>query len=676
MPISLRLPGKLSGALAFAAAVAGPLALYSITLPRSVVLEDDGLFLMAGASLGVAHPPGYPLYTFLCHLFMQLPFASPAVLGHLSSAVLGALACGAVYLCARLLGATVVLALAAAWLFGASEHVWSQALIAEVYTLNALLFFTLYALLLYGVRQPQRDWVWPTAAVVYGLSLANHWPLMALATPGLVVAASPAWWVIGRSWPRLLAGLLPGVALPYAWMVWRSHQAPFLNFYGPIDSLRELWFYLSRSGYAHIDASPSAGWGDRLEFLQWLGHEVLWQLTLPGFILAVVGVGVLLQRRQWLVAGAGLLVLLGNSVALVMLLGFDFDFYTIAVFRPYSLVCYGIIALWLAVGFQFVLDRLLVWFSATRAGWPGWSWLLPALALLVGAGMTAFSVQAHWQLNNRAGSNFAQRYAEMIFDLIPQDAVLITYGDTDTGPLGYYHLVENQRPDLTLLNAQALVFGRRLYDWRLPEERKQEVLREFVNKTERPVFFTSGTIMSELGFGVRYHGFVKEIVRSGTLVELTLIQSRGKWYFAELLSRTPNDRWEQSQSNKLIYSLGKYLGLAVLSGDARFLQGIQDSLALAEQNFYSLMSMAEILLEHGGPSHYAQVETWLEKAKPLQDENMGKERLARFLYLQGFLQHCRGEVEAARILFNESRAIYPHPENASIDALRQLAVAP
>ena len=119
-----------------AAAVLGPLVLYVATLPRTVVLEDDGLFLMAGVHLGVAHPPGYPLYTLILHLFTRLPFGDPAFLGHLSSAVLGALACGTVYVCARLLRVTVALALTATWLFGVSEQFWSQAIITEVYTLS------------------------------------------------------------------------------------------------------------------------------------------------------------------------------------------------------------------------------------------------------------------------------------------------------------------------------------------------------------------------------------------------------------------------------------------------------------------------------------------------------------------------------------------------------------
>ena len=47
---------SLRDGIALAASVVAPLVLYVLTMPRTVVLEDDGLFLMAGAHLGVAHP--------------------------------------------------------------------------------------------------------------------------------------------------------------------------------------------------------------------------------------------------------------------------------------------------------------------------------------------------------------------------------------------------------------------------------------------------------------------------------------------------------------------------------------------------------------------------------------------------------------------------------------------
>ena len=442
---------------------------------------------MAGAHLGVAHPPGYPLYTLIVYLFTQLPFGSVAFLGHLSSAVLGAFACGCVYVCVRLLGASPIPALTATWLFAASEHFWSQAIIAEVYTLNALFFFLLYALLLYGVRQPHRTGIWIAAAVAYGLSLANHWPLMVLSTLGLMILVFPVWRTVYRKLPLLLGISLPSAALPYAWMVWRSHQEPLINFYGSIDTLKEFWYYFSRQGYAGVDASPSAGWNDRLGFMQWLGNEFLWQLTLPGFALAVFGLIVLFRWRQIAQAGSGLLVFLGNSLVLIALLGFDFDFYGVAVFRPYSLLCYGIAALWLGIGLQVVLDHLADRLSSKSVRGPG---LRVGMATLVGVAMVAWSVHEHWRANNRSDSDFAEHYAAMVLDLLPENAILFVSGDSDSFPIGYYQYIENRRPDVALYSFQGLVYGQRLYDHLLPKEKKQEVLEHFIDSTDHAVYFS------------------------------------------------------------------------------------------------------------------------------------------------------------------------------------------
>ncbi|MCY3959971.1 MAG: DUF2723 domain-containing protein [Chloroflexi bacterium] len=129
-------PG-VADAVAGIGAVSGPLTLHVITMPHTVALEDDGWFLMVGWFQGIRHPPGYPLHTLIPSLFLKLPWGSPAPFGHLLSAVLGALACGAVYACARLRGVSAAVALIGAWLFAASEHLWVQAIITEVYTLNA-----------------------------------------------------------------------------------------------------------------------------------------------------------------------------------------------------------------------------------------------------------------------------------------------------------------------------------------------------------------------------------------------------------------------------------------------------------------------------------------------------------------------------------------------------------
>ena len=675
-------PAGLAEGVACAAAVLGPLALYVLTLPRTVVLEDDGLFLMAGAQFGIAHPPGYPLYTLLCHLFMQLPFGSPAVLGHLSSAVLGAFACGAVYACARLLGAAQLPALAAAWLFGASEHVWSQAIIAEVYTLNTLLFFVTYALLLHGVRHPARTRLWVAAAAAYGLSLANHWPLMVLALPGLLLTALPASKRLWGTLPLLLAVTVAAAGLPYAWMVVRSWQEPFISFYGPIADWEAFWHYVSRSGYADTDVNPVAEWGDRFAFLGWFGTQVFRQMTPPGFLLACLGLFVLLRRGRIAETVAGLLVFLGNSVALLLMLEFEFDFHRVAIFRPYSLVCYGFVALWLAVGSSFVLERLPAWAPRfRRSGSAGAKTGRPdgvdGIAALAGASLVALSVWMHWSANDRAGSDFTVRYVETILEVLPDDAVLIVSGDAATGPLGYARFVEHRRPDVELLSLPGLVFGNRLYDPLLPESRKQEILRRYVAETDRPVFYVADDDTFPHGRGVRHHGFVKEVLKAGTpgALELAFPPAAAR-YFEELLPRRPDDGWERFLRLTLLHNYGQFLGYVVLSGDAVFMERTQRLRTLAEQDFSSLIGMAEVLLKYGGSAYWKRIGTWLEKAESLLDASFERWRRARFYHLKGVLFGRQDHIDVALRAFRRSYAIHPHPDNPSIPALRHHGITP
>lgn len=189
-------------AAALAAAVFGPLALYAATLPRAVALEDDGLFLMAGAHLGIAHPPGYPIHTLIVHLFTRLPFGDAAFTrAPVERGARGAGLRGRVLLCAAAAGVAGP-ALSAAWFFGVSEQFWAQAIITEVYTLNALLFFAAYALALLGARAPERGWPLWCAAVAWGAGLATHWPLTVLATPGLGLVLLPAWRAVLPRLPR------------------------------------------------------------------------------------------------------------------------------------------------------------------------------------------------------------------------------------------------------------------------------------------------------------------------------------------------------------------------------------------------------------------------------------------------------------------------------------------
>src|SRR6185503_3482879 len=68
------------------------LVVYSWTLAPTVTPTDSGELILAAFGLGVAHPPGVPLWTMLAHLASLVPVGNVAVRINFSSAVFAALA--------------------------------------------------------------------------------------------------------------------------------------------------------------------------------------------------------------------------------------------------------------------------------------------------------------------------------------------------------------------------------------------------------------------------------------------------------------------------------------------------------------------------------------------------------------------------------------------------------
>lgn len=179
-----------SVALGLAAAV-----LYGATLCPTVSWYDSAEFSASAASLRVVpHPPGYPLYTLMGHVFSWLPGEAAWGL-NVMSAVFGVWAVVLMHRVARRMGLGHAAAAVPPVLLGLAPSVWGNAVVAEVYTPG--LAFLLGALLLcLHARErgdPRLAWA---AAWVAGLGLGVH---MSIATWGLGFAAL----VILAAWPTL-----------------------------------------------------------------------------------------------------------------------------------------------------------------------------------------------------------------------------------------------------------------------------------------------------------------------------------------------------------------------------------------------------------------------------------------------------------------------------------------
>ncbi len=192
------------------------LTVYVLTLQPTLGLEDSGELIVASDYLGVPHPPGYPIWTLLTWFF-QWVFHSVTFHGHpnpawavnLFSAVAGAAACGVLALLISRSGMDLlrgmkkesdILGEKTESLFCAAAGVsgglllafgcgmWSQAVIAEVYSLN-ILFQSLVLLFLYrwmAEKQQNHKWLL-ICAFVFGLGTTNHQTLMFMGL-GIAVA--------------------------------------------------------------------------------------------------------------------------------------------------------------------------------------------------------------------------------------------------------------------------------------------------------------------------------------------------------------------------------------------------------------------------------------------------------------------------------------------------------
>ena len=140
--------------------------------------SDGGDLITAAATGGVAHPTGYPLYLLLARLFQLLPVGSLAFRTNLMSALAMALAGGLV--CHLVLRARPYVNIYLLWIggmaaglaFGLAPLVWSQAVITEVYALQALLVVILFHL--YGFPKSGSGAYDCLRGAFLGLALTAH----------------------------------------------------------------------------------------------------------------------------------------------------------------------------------------------------------------------------------------------------------------------------------------------------------------------------------------------------------------------------------------------------------------------------------------------------------------------------------------------------------------------
>jgi len=626
--------------------------LYAYSAPRTVTLEDDGLFIMSSYFLGIDHPPGYPLLTLLGKLFTLLPVGSIALRVHLLSAFFGALTCVALWLVVRALFADAVSAYTGAVLYGLSATFWSQAIIAETYTLNTFFFFCLFYLALVFLATKNLRVLYVFAGV-FGLSLANHWPLMLLSTPCLVLLLLPARREVLRASPRMLGIAFVACVLPYLWMVVRSRMDPEISFYGPISGFESLLFFVSRQGFRHVDVSQSADIADKLDYQGFLLMEMVRQYTPVGAALAGFGLVQQFRRLNLSTAFALLAGWLGSSLVLGAMLGFDYEPLMKAAIRRYPLIPYGILAVWLVLALDALTSRVRRAAAAVRVG------TFAALAAVV--------FLSHRDVNVRRDDTWARDYATAVLESLDKGAVLFVHGDDDSFPIGYMNRVEGFRPDVTLYNDEGLLFRNRLFRFDAPDKGRQ--LSAFVRGSERRIYYASAGLPHEFSTkdGGLYWEVRKDIPGQRMVFDLS---GTTRAFIDRMETMTSNDPWTLHQRDTLRRRVMSVLAYFKYYEREVFLTGGLSTYydRLAQTPHGALGRLTWFVLDKADPAEFL---AWVNETTSLLEKTGSKSERGWPPYMKGLLLLRLKDDAAAVASLEEAVRIYPNHKNPAALALLQ-----
>ncbi|XP_061600425.1 protein O-mannosyl-transferase TMEM260 isoform X2 [Cololabis saira] len=489
--------------------VAGVSALYVPCVQRTVPGGDSGELITTACELGVAHPPGYPVFTLLARFAMcLLPSFSPAHSVNLMCSLLGAAACGCLCLTVCKLAGPGPGAVLAGGVFAVSRLSWQWSMVAEVFTLNNLfvgLLFFLISIFHCAENSEHRNKIAHWGALCCGLGLCNQHTLVLY-----VLVIIP--WVLYRLFSLkelslrgivsmglcFLAGFLPYIYLPIS-----SYLNTARWSWGDQTTLSGLLTHLLRTEYGTFSLAKTESSVNLTTMLQAQMDHYLAELSPP--VLALAGIGLFLSswdRRccsvSWLLTG----MLVAYSLFFAWRANLDIN-------RPLLL---GVVERFWLQGDAAVCVLAGLGLSRThtelerRIGygclWKTTSWVF-TIALL-----THMLHRNHRECDQSTNS-VVERFGRELLASVPKDSVILTRGDLPGNSLRYLHYCQDVRPDVRLVDQEMMTyswyvaklaphlsgvhFPGRWWDPVGPEEKNTFSLEEFLaHNTQRDVFACIG----------------------------------------------------------------------------------------------------------------------------------------------------------------------------------------
>lgn len=440
------------------------LIIYLFTLAPGVIQIDSGELAAVQATLGIAHPTGYPLFTLVGYLFVKIPFpfstiyktnllaaiwCSLGVLFFIKSVTLLLININSKKIEKKLKtksfrtiepeeSITLLISIAAitgSLYLGFSNTYWMQSTSVEVYSLQIFLFMLIIfsSLRVYFSKNNSLfDWI--LVGIFTALGFTNHMTTL-LSLPFTAILFFSKEGLNKKSLYKIAVTFifsLPVLILLYAYLPLRASTNPEINWGNPFNAENFLRHITGKQYHVWLFSSVEAAKKQLGYFFNNLPSE----FTIPGLLLALTGLGFIFKVNKKI---AGLITI---SFIVALLYSINYDIVDIDSYFLFNFILIGIL---ISIGIFFILKELKLRFRLNER------------VIIVFAFIGFFPLITNYSKVDQSDQLIFEDYTKNILNSVEKNSIIFSYQwDYFISASYYYQFVENFRKDVVVIDKELL----------------------------------------------------------------------------------------------------------------------------------------------------------------------------------------------------------------------------
>lgn len=498
----------------FFAFIAFLFVLYNHNITHDIFGGDVGDLVSAAYLFGVAHPPGYPLFTILGFIASHVPFSMPPVTKVAYISLFSSLL--SVFLYKKILDLVVksqIVKLVSVAILSFSYLFWLYSEIPEVFALNAMfvLLITYFSIRFYKLGSYSS---FLSIFFFFGLSLTHHQTII-LTVPFMLILFLKRYKQILNFRKKLffapvffILGLAPYVYIPIA-----ASRNPVIN-WDNASTISGFVDLITRRDYGTFSAGPfpQPAFDARIVAVKEFFMALISSVSFPAFVLGFAGMLYVFKKDKFLGLALFLSFFLSGPFFAAYANFPIINTFVLGAVERFYLFSQVLFMIFVAIG----LDFLRVLFERVFSKKEYAIIILCAFFII-----PFFLFRANLKKTDLSKVSLGTNFAYDHFVNLPQNSFLITFGDTKGFNSWYVNLVLKKRADVEMIQMGNFairsdyfnrIFKKASQD---PKQDSVEVFARAVKEVlkERNVFSMSPVKKIDKGFVWLPRGLTFELIK-------------------------------------------------------------------------------------------------------------------------------------------------------------------